>query len=259
MAANFPNSNPSFTKKDYVDGNTPLVTDYNKALEEIESIGTWLRGDTVPKATTANLAFYVNPSTGNDNNNGSSGSPFKTIAKAVSLIPQIVNHNVTINLADGSYSEGITLTGYMGSGSITVSGNTGTPTDVVLSGQILIKENTIYVRVEGLQTTEADGYGFSLSCNPGTISLNKVVSSTASATHSGVYAYLSSSIEVVQCTFSNRTEGIFANRCSTIASVSNAGSDNTIGLKAWSAVIMKNASQPVGTTAESASYGGEIR
>jgi len=42
MAANFPTSNPSFTKKDYVNRETPLVADYNQALEEIEAIGSWI-------------------------------------------------------------------------------------------------------------------------------------------------------------------------------------------------------------------------
>ncbi|NLI08913.1 MAG: hypothetical protein GX457_17780, partial [Thermotogaceae bacterium] len=42
MAANFPTSDPSFTKKDYVNRETPLVADYNQALEEIEAIGSWI-------------------------------------------------------------------------------------------------------------------------------------------------------------------------------------------------------------------------
>jgi len=52
--------------------------------------------------TTAKLDYYVDDVSGNDANNGSSTSPFKTYAAAVAKIPDIVSETVTIHLAPHS-------------------------------------------------------------------------------------------------------------------------------------------------------------
>lgn len=260
MAANFPTSNPSFTKKDYVNRETPLVADYNKALEEIESIGTWLRGDTVPKSTTANLTFYVNPSTGNDNNNGSSGSPFKTIAKAVSMIPQIVNHEVRIYLADGSYSEGITLRGYVGGGEIFILGNIDYPENVVIAGRIFAIRCTIgFIVLYGMETTNTGSESIRIDRNPGAVFLDKLVATNSTSTYAALYVVYSPSVYIQESTLSNHKFGIYTAGAARVFSYNNSGSNNTTGLYASAATIMKGGTQPGGTTGESASEGGVIR
>lgn len=55
-------------------------------------------------ATTSTVNLYVNPSTGNDSNIGTSVLPFKTIQKAIDSLPSVVVHDTIINLADGVYS-----------------------------------------------------------------------------------------------------------------------------------------------------------
>jgi len=258
MAANFPTSDPSFTKKDYVNRETPLVADYNKALEEIESIGTWLRGDTVPKSTTANLTFYVNPSTGNDNNNGSSGSPFKTIAKAISLIPQIVNHAVEINLADGNYSEGITLSGYVGIGSIVVTGNTSTPANVELASGIKVTNCSCSIIIQGMETTITSTNAVQAD-NSTKVILYYIVAEGTTGTYVGISA-IHALVYARYCTVSNKFYGIYANICSVVHSRDNGGTGNGTGLYAFGgATIGKHNTQPGGITAEVVLGGGEIR
>jgi hypothetical protein len=257
MAANFPTSDPSFTKKDYVNRETPLVADYNQALEEIEAIGSWLLDDYVPKSTTADLTFYVNPSTGSNENDGSSGSPFKTIAKAISLIPQIVNHDVKIYLADGNYSEGITLTGYVGSGSINIVGNVTTPTNVVLSGRIIIKGVAHQVFIRGMKTTYTGNNSVEVAACPYT-QFNYIVAEASEATYSGIY-FAYSFAYVINSTFSNKKYGI-TSRNSLVCSEANSGTGNTNGIAAmYGGTLGKNGSQPSGTTAEFIHAGGEIR
>jgi len=83
-----------------------------------------------PYKTIANLTYYV-ATTGNNNNDGLTvGTPFLTIAKAISMIPQIVNHAVTINVAAGTYAEDVLIAGFSGSGSITLQGGTSLATAV---------------------------------------------------------------------------------------------------------------------------------
>jgi len=80
----------------------------------------------VPTYTTSALTYYVDGATGSDANNTglSSTSPFKTISKAISVIPQIVNHIVIINVTAGTYNEYVDIMGFTGKGTIKVIGGT---------------------------------------------------------------------------------------------------------------------------------------
>lgn len=63
--------------------------------------------------TTEDIEFYVNPATGSDENDGlSAATPFATIAHALSLVPKIINHYVSIELAAGSYTEHVYIEGF---------------------------------------------------------------------------------------------------------------------------------------------------
>lgn len=74
--------------------------------------------------------------TGNDTTgNGSSGTPYATLAKALSVLPKLINKDHTIHVADGTYAEAIVIEDYMSSGGrIIVSGNTTTPANVNFTG-----------------------------------------------------------------------------------------------------------------------------
>lgn len=63
---------------------------------------------------TANVALYVSP-TGNDDNPGTQQAPFKTIQAAVDSLPRdLGNFAVTILLAEGTYDEDVTISGFVG-------------------------------------------------------------------------------------------------------------------------------------------------
>ncbi len=223
-------------------------------------VDSGIASNIVPIATTAHLTFYVNPSTGNDNNNGSSGSPFKTIAKAVSMIPQIVNHNVMINLANGNYSEGITLRGYMGSGEIFILGNGDHPENVVIAGGIsAVKCSVGHIGLYGMETTNTGSDGIYLAYCSSYFTIESVLCDTTGASNDGVYAIGCPTVYIKYSTFSNCWAGISAVNGTTVISANNGGANNDIGLYANAATIMKRGAQPGGTTAESATNGGEIR
>ncbi len=73
--------------------------------------------------TTSAVTYYINPS-GSDSNSGeSASSPFKTLAYALSRLPKFLKHDVTINVAQGTYSESEALiTGFVGEGSLSIVG-----------------------------------------------------------------------------------------------------------------------------------------
>ncbi|CEG09481.1 hypothetical protein BN961_02907 [Afipia felis] len=89
-------------------------------------------------ALTANRTYYVRTD-GSDSNNGlanTSGGAFATIQKAIDVVYSLdlSIYNVTIQLADGTYSGSVAFRGpFIGKGSVTLSGNATTPTNVVIS------------------------------------------------------------------------------------------------------------------------------
>lgn len=59
--------------------------------------------------TTKNVSLYVDANSGDDNNDGSEASPFKTIQKAIDSIPKIINRDRFIYIADGTYDEEVVV------------------------------------------------------------------------------------------------------------------------------------------------------
>lgn len=87
---------------------------------------------------TSNLTLYVRTD-GNDSNTGlanTSGGAFLTVQAAINnACAKYDNggYDITIQIADGTYTGTITLLSYVGSGSIIIQGNSGTPANVLIS------------------------------------------------------------------------------------------------------------------------------
>lgn len=94
--------------------------------------------DEIREVLTANRTYYVR-SDGSDSNDGladSSGGAFLTIQKAIDTVYSIdiSVYNVTIQVADATYTGTIRLVGaWIGSGTVTLQGNTSTPANAVIS------------------------------------------------------------------------------------------------------------------------------
>ena len=76
------------------------------------------------------LTLYV-ATTGNDSNDGSSGSPFLTIQHALNVASRYQESgSVTVNIADGTYQENVVMPTAL-IGNLTLQGNSTTPANVV--------------------------------------------------------------------------------------------------------------------------------
>jgi hypothetical protein len=86
----------------------------------------------------ANRTYYVRTD-GSDSNDGlsnTSGGAFLTVQKAINTVAalDIATYNVTIQVADGTYTGAVAVSGaWLGSGTVTIVGNTTTPTNVIFS------------------------------------------------------------------------------------------------------------------------------
>lgn len=81
-----------------------------------------LSGNNVVTKNFSNINFYVNPSTGSDNNDGlGSGTSLKSLQAAIDRIPEINEGVITINIAASStLNEVIELKGKSGSGRVVI-------------------------------------------------------------------------------------------------------------------------------------------
>ena len=87
---------------------------------------------------TANRTYYVSPSGSDTANDGlSAGTPYQTISKAYGVIAgslDLGGFTVTIQLADGTYTAGLAVSGpWTGGGSVVLQGNAATPGNVVIN------------------------------------------------------------------------------------------------------------------------------
>lgn len=144
---------------------------------------------TVRERLTANRTYYVSNAGSNSNNGLTVGSPFLTIQFAIDTVAalDISIYNVTISVANGTYSTAVVTGPWLGSGSVTLTGNTGSPSSVV-AGQITVttggrlflggfRTPSIYstissqITVTGAMDYSAGGFAQILADNYGTITI----------------------------------------------------------------------------------------
>lgn len=224
-------------------------------MDLFNQIKDYLNTGVTPK-TTANLTYFV-ATTGSDSNDGlTSGTAFLTIAKAISMIPQIVNHTVIINVAAGTYPEAVLMFGFSGKGTITINGDTAVSTSYTVQ-RFSIQNNSIPITVRGFNANSTSVANFIGAYN--SYLIYNFCNSTQSAAVNGFDLGLGGFYAISNCTVSNKAMGITASNCS-VYSDNNSGSLNTVGLRATIvATIGKNGTQPSGTTAETQITGGVIR
>lgn len=221
-------------------------------------LSTILAGSLVHVRTTSNVTYYVNAATGNDANDGLIGSPLKTIQAAINKLPPVIDHTVTINVAEGTYAENVSIAGFVGRGSILITGSGAALTDTHLVTSIGLTNCHCAVFVEGLKLNNASGFCVSVyGCTR--VRLRYLKMDVSATSYNGIYVE-SSMTYITNCSLSNRNAAIAAWASSTVFSNENAGSGNTVGLQAaYASTIGKAGTQPSGTTAESSFGGGQIR
>lgn len=87
---------------------------------------------------TSALTLYVNPTTGNDSNNGlATTTALATINKAWAILQDKYDHNgfnPTIQLANGTYAQAAISGSLVGASGASLIGNAGSPSSVVIAG-----------------------------------------------------------------------------------------------------------------------------
>ncbi|NRT72684.1 hypothetical protein [Clostridium beijerinckii] len=209
--------------------------------------------------SNSDITYYV-MNGGNDDNSGLSNDADNALASingVLKKLPNKIDNNIIIKVADGTYSESVYVTGYNGKGSITIIGNTLTPANVNVV-LVSVYQNSIKVIVQGVTATTTSANAFTALYTPAEFVLCTATASTT--TYSGLYASYGAIVHVASCTFSNKANAISSKYGAIVTSEVNGGSGNTNNLNAsYGGTICKAGSQPGGTIVEATSYGGVIR
>ncbi|AIQ38030.1 hypothetical protein R50345_27510 [Paenibacillus sp. FSL R5-0345] len=198
---------------------------------------------TTPQQTTADITYYVRTD-GNDTNNGSantSAGAFKTINRAIGMIPQVVNHTASINVASGTYAEDVRISGKVGGGHVQFMG-----TSVTIRSFVAERCNRIVIDGFSANTTTSMGFN---AYDGGNIDI-KNCSCETTANYPGINI-AGQNADIRNSSVSGRNFGIIVGSASIVTSLNNTGQANGVGLYAsHGGSIYKYGSQPSGITSE---------
>lgn len=123
---------------------------------------------------TANRTYYVDDALGSDTNNGlgSGTGAFATLQKAADVVfgtLDLGGHNVTISVADGTYTAGVNQTSpQVGAGVVLFRGNTTTPANCIVS----ITNGTCFQAIGAGTKFTIDGFQLSTTSSGNCVSTN---------------------------------------------------------------------------------------
>jgi len=150
---------------------------------------------------TADRTYYV-ATTGSDSNDGlTAGAPFLTIQKALDVVSiniDSASYNVTIQLADGTYTCPTTsfiVRGINGTGTLLILGNRTTPANVVLQtnadtvwGLLRIANIKTRIGLDGVKLiASADAVGVSIYIEQATLWFNNIDFGASNEANIGIY------------------------------------------------------------------------
>ncbi|MVP00347.1 hypothetical protein [Paenibacillus lutrae] len=228
--------------------NARFVGGYSGIIQQLGNVLSYLK-------TTGNISLFVAPTGSNSNDGLSSGTALKSFNVAVSRLPQIINHVVTINVAPGLYDEDFSLGGFTGSGVIRVLG-AGSLTEStnykIRSFGVANCLTPAYIRGFEATITEKNAFLFDNSYRFQLDICRHVITATIQG------ATAKSAMGVISgCEFSGKYAAIASEINSKIYSTNNSGSGNTFGLLAIEGgTISKYLSQPTG--GNDATFGGGV-
>ena len=162
---------------DTTGGNYTIGLDVT-ALEQTLD-GRYAQTSGAREVLTASRTYYVRAD-GSDSNTGladSAGGAFLTIQKAINTVAglDINTRNVTIQVRAGTFTGGVSVTGpWLGSGTVTLTGDTTTPSNVVISttsANCVSVSNGGYLVVQGFKLTAATSGFLLVTSNFGRIDI----------------------------------------------------------------------------------------
>lgn len=216
--------------------NVPIYSQYNNNKDVIVAIYKQYYSIEQGKQNHAQSGYeyineyYVDVTTTNTVQNGTSDYPFKELSQALGKISKAPYCRNNIHVADGNYQ--FQTKQYVSGADITITGNSSHPENVIIDGELLAYDCRIEVdgltfkcteNYDGMQLYRSTAVVRSCVITPPTASLrNKygIVANNSFVTvrdssisyYSNAFYFIHSILNVISCTISNCTNGIYVNR-----------------------------------------------
>lgn len=173
--------------------------------------------------------IYVSTSGNDTSGTGTSASPYRTITKAISMLPRNLNGNTaTINVTGGTYSEAVNIKGFTG-GMLLITGS-----GVVTLNSLTVDSCTVEIRTIDIAFTGISSTAVSVT-NTGTLICYGYITVT------GTGGAASTALRVSNCSSAHIGGRVTSTQCVTAVDVNNnsslymsqlAGSGATTGMRA---------------------------
>lgn len=236
-----------------MDGDTNIFAIDTLRVGEIES-------DSVLSANYKDKTIEVNLATGDDEGDGTTSAPYKSITRALQDVPKYNDAVVNINI-NGNGTETVVITGYLGQGEINLNFNNN-----VLNGQIVVHSCTMRVSMSnGTINYSGDGaYGCVNIYKSMYVFMNNMKFLARNVANYGVMVNDHSFGYCFQCYFSgSKNEAMRAGYMGQLLAINNTGTAGGHAHKATNGgVVAGYGSCPTpGTGAQNAfaDNGGETR
>lgn len=245
---------PTANKLLKLNSNSKLPASITGDADSVDGI----QGNQIPLKTTTDINYYIDATNGLDTNNGlTSGTAFKTIQKAINMLPMIINHAVNINVASGTYNERVVVQNFIGNGYINIIGGSTINTSYNVDS-LAVSTVLLMLTIKGLNFTNTTNDDSILTDHCSKLLVDSCNLISNSTTKNGIRC-LNTVARIGNSCISNKNNAIIASNQSIIFSTGNSGSNNTVGLSCLNASkIGKFITQPSGTTAETTVAGGVI-
>lgn len=213
-----------------------------------------------PYTSTSDMIIYLDNTNGNNNNDGlTQQTAIKTFTELQRRLPIFLGHTCTVKIV-GKYAasyagEPIYIDSVYGSGRLVIEG-VNMNSNNYMEIQFIVRDIT-NILIKNLYVITSGPYGIRMNNCQGLVDNVNVVSTGQYG--AGFYAERGSVVEIKNSTLSS-TSSIMSDSMATILSTNNLGS-STYGLDArLGSTIIKNGTQPTGTTSnERVLTGGLIR
>ena len=213
------------------------------------------------KATylTANKTVYVATTGSDTNGDGTSGKPYRTITKGLSMIPKNLNgFDATLNVAAGTYAENVSVKGFHGGVfTIFLEGNVTVNSFAVLAGQFVLMNSSIVTTLTTTSTTIAPFYIDYASTVRLSASVNLVINT--SNTLAGIYCRSLSNLSIERTTIiSNAKYAVRMQADCKVYINGLAGTGNEIGIQGEEGSRFSYGTKTISATTDHTLSGGAI-
>lgn len=248
---------PAITQQDLENGGAVYQLPFAKFLKTSAGISSFVDElETVASEDSTSvkedLTIYVAKGGSNSTGDGTDAKPYATIQHAIDSLPRNLNNfAVNINIASGTYTEDILVSGFFG-GSIKFNFST------VTIKSLSLYESTIILAGTSL-TLAASGVTFGLYAHKG-VNVICQVPLTINGASNGIYATYgsrftgSAAVTITSCTYA-----VTAHYASQVYLSNLGGSKNNNAIQAASGIVhLGTFDSAMASTAYVTSYGGRI-